>query len=245
MKRNKLFLALFLATMIALLCASTAQAQQPTPAPQEELRIIPLLGGLQVQPQNPVPPPATAPGGRGGRGGQRGGGPANPDLVNEVRVILAPVDGPANTTVTGRTLLPSPASGAWWTNADVVARLGLTDDQKMRLERTFENNRQALATSKTALEREEAQLGRLLDSETIDRAGITAQITKVVQARADLEKTNALMTLDMREVLTRAQWMQLQVQQSVNTTVGVEGPGGRGGRGQRNGGPGTGAPRGQ
>jgi Spy/CpxP family protein refolding chaperone len=243
-----------LAVMIVLLFASVAQAQQRDPALAE------LLLQLQNAPPTPPPPPgAPRSGGRGG--GQRNStpqNPANPDLLNDVRTIVAPIEiqatvGGNTTSTTGRTILASPATGAWWTNADITARLNLTEDQKTRIGRAFENNRQALATNKETLEKEELLLGRFLDSETIDRAGVTAQITKVVQARAELEKTNALMTLEMREVLTRVQWMQLQVRQSVNVNVGATVPGGRGGGrggGQRGAAPapnggGPAAPRGQ
>src|SRR5262245_10010303 len=34
--------------------------------------------------------------------------------------------------------------GAWWTNAALVERLGLADDQKAKIERAFENHRQKL-----------------------------------------------------------------------------------------------------
>src|SRR5262245_38113949 len=33
-------------------------------------------------------------------------------------------------------------NGAWWTNTNLVTRLGLTDDQKTKIEKTFENHRQ-------------------------------------------------------------------------------------------------------
>src|SRR5437867_2548966 len=48
----------------------------------------------------------------------------------------------------GRGTLPGIGAnnGAWWTNAALVERLGLTDDQKARIERAFENHRLELAT---------------------------------------------------------------------------------------------------
>jgi Spy/CpxP family protein refolding chaperone len=117
-------------------------------------------------------------------------------------------------------------NAAWWTNADLVARLGLTEDQKARIERAFQNHRQNLTSWSRELERAEAQLARLLDADVIDRASVTTQIQGVVQARGEMEKVNALMTLDMREVLTRAQWTQLQSLQA----SGAAAPAGRGGR---------------
>ena len=138
--------------------------------------------------------------------------------------------------------------GAWWTNADFAARIGLTDDQKAKLQRAFDNHRQNLAANSEALNKEEAQLAKLLEAETLDRNAVLAQIDRVVQARSELERTNAAMTLEMREALTRTQWMQVPQPSTVikgaNGTVwvdgglGIRGSGGRGlrGDGQRNGG---------
>jgi Spy/CpxP family protein refolding chaperone len=100
-------------------------------------------------------------------------------------------------------------NGAWWTNTALVQRLGLTEDQKTRIQRAFENHRVNLESSKTLLEKEEGQLARLLEAETLDRGAILSQVDRVTQARSEMERTNSVMTLEMREVLTRAQWMQL------------------------------------
>jgi Spy/CpxP family protein refolding chaperone len=133
--------------------------------------------------------------------------------------------------------------GAWWTNAEFAARLGLTDDQKAKLQRAFDNHRQSLTANTEQLNKEEGQLATLLQAETIDRNAVLAQIDRVVQARGELERTNAAMTLEMREALTRAQWVQVPQPspgfswtRGPNGTVWLE-PGirGGGGRGQRNG----------
>jgi hypothetical protein len=99
--------------------------------------------------------------------------------------------------------------GAWWTNTALVTQLGLTDDQKAKIEKAFENHRQKLQSSTELLDKEEAQLALLLAAESIDRNAILTQIDRVIQARAEMERENAAMTLEMRESLTRAQWMQL------------------------------------
>jgi hypothetical protein len=99
--------------------------------------------------------------------------------------------------------------GAWWTDTALVTRLGLTDDQKAKIERAFENHRLDLVSKTEMLQKEEAQLARLLETETLDRNAVLTQIDRVIQARGELERTNAAMTLEMREALTRAQWMQL------------------------------------
>ena len=102
--------------------------------------------------------------------------------------------------------------GAWWTNTSLVSQLGLTEDQKAKIVRSFENNRLNLESSKSQLEKEESQLARLLEAETVDHNAAVAQIYRVVNARNEMERVNSAMTLEMRESLTRAQWMQLQNQ---------------------------------
>jgi Heavy-metal resistance len=138
-------------------------------------------------------------------------------------------------------------SGAWWTNAAFVAQLGLTDDQKMKIERVFESHRTNLEASKARLEKEETELNRLLEAEPFDRNAAQAQTYRAIQARSDMERENAQMTLEMREHLTRAQWMLLP-QPSVGITytirtppadpsttdgAGARGGGARGARGQQ------------
>jgi len=110
------------------------------------------------------------------------------------------------------TLVAAAAPAAWWTDTALMTRLGLSDVQKARIENIFQTHRQDLMTSKDALEREEVQLSKLLAADTIDRPSVLTQINKVIQARSDMERANATMTLEMREQLTPAQWTQLQIQ---------------------------------
>jgi Spy/CpxP family protein refolding chaperone len=116
------------------------------------------------------------------------------------------------------------AGGAWWMNTALMQLLGITDEQKAKIERTFENHRQAIVLSTAALEKEEAQLARLLDAETVDQNAVYTQIDRVVQARGEMERINSVMTLEMRQHLTRAQWEQLS---RTNITTGAAGRGAR------------------
>src|SRR5262245_44929633 len=112
--------------------------------------------------------------------------------------------------------------GAWGTNAALVARLGLTDDQKLKIERALENHRLDLEWKTGLLQKEEDQFWRLLNSNQLNEMPLCMQIEHVVQARAELERTNSEMTLEMREYLTRSQWMQLP--RSVNVKKYIVAP---------------------
>src|SRR5262249_34686578 len=151
-----------------------------------------------------------------------------------------------NSPVVGGRLVRSASSGvtwgggAWWTNTQLVTRLGLTDDQKAKIQRAFENHRPTLESSTALLDKEEAQLAKLLAADTIDRNAVLSQIDRVTQARSEMERINSVMTLEMRESLTRAQWTQLQQQpvwfsEGLSYTIRREAPPANG-EGQRSGG---------
>jgi TonB family protein len=110
---------------------------------------------------------------------------------------------------------------AWWTNAALVQRLGLTEDQKLKIERAYENHRQDIVTNSRNLEREESKLSTLLEAENVDKAAVQSQIDRIIQARGEVERANSAMTLEMREYLTRAQWMQLQAPSRVRVGANV------------------------
>ena len=103
-------------------------------------------------------------------------------------------------------------TGAWWTNTALLQRLGLTDDQKTRIERAYENHRSRIMSASEQLEKDEAQLAKLLDTDPLDRNAALAQIDRVAQSRSEVERANSAMMLEMREHLTRAQWSQLSTQ---------------------------------
>ena len=92
------------------------------------------------------------------------------------------------------------------------------------LDTAFENHRQDLASKTAAVQKEEAQLTALLGADTIDRNAILSEIDRVVQARGDLERTNSAMTLEMREALTRAQWMQVPQAPTIRFMPAQSGP---------------------
>jgi protein CpxP len=72
-----------------------------------------------------------------------------------------------------------------------------------------------------ALQKEEAIMEPLIEADPPDEAKIVAQIDKVAQARAELEKANTRMLLGIRRLLTPEQWNKLKIQSPAPTqTVG-------------------------
>jgi periplasmic protein CpxP/Spy len=100
--------------------------------------------------------------------------------------------------------------GRWWNNPDWVQKLSLTADQQKKMEAVFEQSRPSLMDLSSSLRKEETAMEPLLAADQPDEGKILAQIDRVAQARAELEKANARMLLGLRRVLTPDQWKTLQ-----------------------------------
>jgi Spy/CpxP family protein refolding chaperone len=104
--------------------------------------------------------------------------------------------------------------------------VGLTADQQKRIGDLFLQSRLQLIHLHATLEEEQLMLGPLLNATPFDEEKALAQIDKIADTRADLEKTNAKMLLNIRGVLTADQWEKLR-----SGAHGMHGP--RGGWGDR------------
>ncbi|MDR3699704.1 MAG: periplasmic heavy metal sensor [Candidatus Sulfopaludibacter sp.] len=145
-------------------------------------------------PQQPPPPPAYAP-------------------PPPIRATRPPME---------RSLMPGPP-GRWWNNPQMVQKLALNSDQQKKMDDIFQMNRLKLIDLNATLQKEEVTLEPLLGADQPDESKILAQIDKVAQARAELEKANARFLLGIRRVLTPDQWKKLQAE---NPPGGGRGPGG-------------------
>jgi Spy/CpxP family protein refolding chaperone len=189
---------------LALALAISGFAQSPPP-PAGPLPQAPPQG------QEPAPPPPPRDGGgRGiGRGMGRGSGPGQPSPF----AARAPIE---------RGLQVGPG-GRWWNNPDMVQKLNLNSDQQKKMDDIFQQNRLKLIDLNATLQKDEITLEPLMASESPDEAKILAQIDRVAQARAELEKANARFLLGIRRVLTQEQWKKLQAEH-MNPGRGPGGP---------------------
>jgi Spy/CpxP family protein refolding chaperone len=123
--------------------------------------------------------------------------------------------------------------GMWWKNPNVVQKLALTADQVKRMDGIFQESRLQLIDLHANVQKQEVMLEPLLSANPVDTAKAMAQIDKVAQARADLEKANAKMLLGIRAVLTPDQWTKLHDRSGgFRHQGGPGGPGGQGGPGR-------------
>lgn len=101
-------------------------------------------------------------------------------------------------------------AGPWWHAASYVQALALTAEQQKKLDEVLHESRLRLIPLEAALQVQETIMEPLMAADQVDEAKILAQIDRVAQARADLEKANARMLLGIRQVLTLEQWTRLQ-----------------------------------
>jgi len=105
---------------------------------------------------------------------------------------------------------PGGEHGMWWKNPEVITRLAITPDQQKKMEDIFVQNRVQLIDLHATLEKEQLLLDPLMSANPLDQPKALAQIDKIADTRAALEKTDAKMLLGIRGVLTPEQWTKLR-----------------------------------
>jgi Spy/CpxP family protein refolding chaperone len=100
--------------------------------------------------------------------------------------------------------------GKWWKDSALMQKIGVNEDQVRTIEKIFQDHRLQLIDLHAALERQEAILEPMIEADQPEEAQVVAQIDKVAQARANLEKSDAVMLLAIRRVLTLDQWKKLR-----------------------------------
>ena len=100
--------------------------------------------------------------------------------------------------------------GQWWNNPKVVEKLKLTDDQRKAMDVIFQQHREKLVDLRGNVEKAEIEMEPLVRADQPNESAVLAQIDKVAQARAELEKANARFLFELRSKLTPDQWKQVQ-----------------------------------
>jgi Spy/CpxP family protein refolding chaperone len=127
---------------------------------------------------------------------------------------------------------PMGAQGRFWNNPRIVEKLKLTDVQRKEFDGIFLQHREKLIDLRASLQKAELALEPLVSDAQPNENKILAQIDKVAQARAELEKANAAFLLAIRSKLTAEQWTHLQAERANRAREGYgggpgwQGPGG-------------------
>jgi len=106
--------------------------------------------------------------------------------------------------------------GRWWSDPRLVQLLQLTASQQKAMDKVFDQNRAKLIDLNNALRREEAALKPLVAADDLDEGKTFLQIDRVAQARAELEKANGRMLIELRKLLVGDQWHRLQADDPAN-----------------------------
>lgn len=100
--------------------------------------------------------------------------------------------------------------GRWWNNPKVAEKLKLTDEQRKAMDEIFQHHREKLVDLHANVEKAEIAMEPLVKADQPNESAVLAQIDKVAQARAELEKANARFLFQLRAKLTPEQWKQVQ-----------------------------------
>ena len=100
--------------------------------------------------------------------------------------------------------------GKWWRRPDVAQRLSLSADQQTRLDRAFSNAAAELIDRKAEVDKLAVALRAELDQQRLDRTRLQDIAERLTVARGRLFERELMMLVDMREILTDAQWTRLR-----------------------------------
>lgn len=100
--------------------------------------------------------------------------------------------------------------GSWWENPRIAEQIGLNDQQKQQLEKISLASRLKTIDLRADLEKQQVILEPMLQTYHPDEEQVLAQVEKVSQARAALEKEHIQTMLVTRNVLTEDQWNKLK-----------------------------------
>jgi len=118
---------------------------------------------------------------------------------------------PRNNQPDGRAGLQlGPPGQRWWDDHGFAKSLKLRPEQQAHMDAIFEQSRAALVARFESVQQAEAQMAELANSPAPDEAALFAQIDRVAQARAELEKTNTHMLLELRKEMGAEQIKRLE-----------------------------------
>jgi Spy/CpxP family protein refolding chaperone len=105
-----------------------------------------------------------------------------------------------------------PGMFPWW-DSPIAKDLKLTPEQTQKVREAVRGSREKLIHMRANVEASDANLGDLMNDDPVDARKVNEAIDKVVTARADLTRAVSQMSLKLRQVLTAAQWQELQRRQ--------------------------------
>jgi len=155
--------------------------------------------------------------GGGGMGGGMGGGGMNEGMSRPTFPRSDNNGGPQSTNPRGQASENRPGvqlgpPGRWWDDKKFAKNVKLRPEQQARMDAIFEQNRSALLSRLEAYQQAQRQMEDLSRSSSPDEGALFAQIDRMAQARAELEKANTHMLLQLRKEMDADQLSRLENQ---------------------------------
>ena len=110
------------------------------------------------------------------------------------------------------TALQATVKGTFWRNPEWISMLELSADQQKRMDDIFQQYRLKLIDLNASLQKEELILEPLLGGTKPSpdaEVKIMSQVDRIAEARAELEKANSRMLVNILQVLNTDQWSKL------------------------------------
>lgn len=157
-------------------------------------------------------------GGMGGRpmggnpmgGSPMGGQPMSGDYGSMRRGGPPPNGDQPSTVSSMRGGLQLGPPGRWWDDKHFAKDLKLRPDQQKHMDSIFEQNRPSLQKRYEELLQEQDRMEALTHAKTLDENALFAQIDRVAQARAALEKANTHLLYQLRAEMDADQLGKLE-----------------------------------
>lgn len=105
--------------------------------------------------------------------------------------------------------------GDFWLNPEIVARISLTPDQVHRLADTNLQGTLKLIQLDADLQMEQAKLEPMLSAPSVDTNATLAQLDRIADAKAAIDKADARLAFSLRAILTPDQLTKLRMSRSM------------------------------
>lgn len=123
--------------------------------------------------------------------------------------------------------------GKWWKRPEVIQRLELTDEQQSRLDGIWRAAANDLIDVKADMDKLQIALRTELDQQQLNRGAIRQIAVRLNEARSRRFERELMMFVDMRSVLSDAQWNRMRAELDRLATEGAR-PNAQQGGGRRN-----------
>jgi len=98
----------------------------------------------------------------------------------------------------------------WWRNDRFAARLGLTADQKQKLDDLYAGHRVEFIELRTEVEKSAVRLEQAMDAKHFSESEARKRLEEAQRAKDRLDKARMEYLLEVRGILTQEQFMKLK-----------------------------------